>query len=219
MVADACLEEAAEAHPSALIQTLAVAAIPIAFWRGDAATARALVVRLTEVAGRHGSDYWRSFAARFHEALALRGWKDPDGRSRSASFAGIRAANALEADCISTLVNGWVTPETKARAERGDAGWCAPEILRNIGENLRAAGNVDDAEARFVASISLAQSQGALAWQLRATTNLAELWAEQGRVDEAQQLVNDIYSKLTEGLDTADSLRARHLLDRLDISQ
>jgi predicted ATPase/DNA-binding winged helix-turn-helix (wHTH) protein len=218
-VAGACLEEAAQAHPIALIQTLAVAAIPIAFWRGDAATASTLVVRLAEVAERHGSDYWRSFAARFHEALALRGWADPNVRSRSASFAGIRAANALEADCIGTLVNGWVSPESEARAERGDAGWCAPEILRNIGENLRAAGNAEDAEARFVASISLARSQDALAWQLRAATSLAELWAEQGRVGEARQLLNDVYSKLTEGLDTADPLRAKQLLDRLDLSK
>src|SRR5262249_40137648 len=134
-VVAACLDEAAQAHPIALIQTLAVAAIPIAFWRGDAAAARTLVARLTEVARRHGSDYWRSFAARFNEALAVRGWTDTVARSRTASFAGIRAANALEADCISTLVNGWVTPESQSRAESGDAGWCAPEILRNIGAN------------------------------------------------------------------------------------
>ena len=51
--------------------------------------------------------------------------------------------------------------------------------------------------------------------ELRATTSLARLLAEQGFRDEARTLLADIYSWFTEGFDTHDLKDAKALLDEL----
>lgn len=52
-----------------------------------------------------------------------------------------------------------------------------------------------------------------LAWQLRATTSLARLWAEQGRRAEASDLLVPLYGWFTEGFDSPDLREAKALLD------
>jgi len=50
---------------------------------------------------------------------------------------------------------------------------------------------------------------------LRAATDLARLWGEQGRRAEAHELLAPVYSWFTEGFDTADLKDAKALLDTL----
>jgi predicted ATPase len=96
-------------------------------------------------------------------------------------------------------------------------GWCEAELLRLRGEIL-LAGNSD---ARRAAEISLrhaiekAQEQSAKAWELRAATSLARLWAEQDHRIEARDLLGHVYDWFSEGFDTADLKDARQLLDSL----
>jgi predicted ATPase len=52
-------------------------------------------------------------------------------------------------------------------------------------------------------------------WELRATVSLARLWQKQGRVDEARQMLAEIYGWFTEGFDTPDLQEARALLEEL----
>jgi predicted ATPase len=47
---------------------------------------------------------------------------------------------------------------------------------------------------------------------LRAATSLARLWQKQGKVSEAQQLLEPTYRWFTEGFDTSDLQEARTLL-------
>jgi len=51
--------------------------------------------------------------------------------------------------------------------------------------------------------------------ELRAATSLARLWQQQGKHDEARQVLGDIYSWFTEGFDTLDLKDAKELLDAL----
>jgi len=51
--------------------------------------------------------------------------------------------------------------------------------------------------------------------ELRAATNLARLWQQQGKHDEARQVLGDVYDWFTEGFDTADLQDAKALLDAL----
>jgi predicted ATPase len=46
-------------------------------------------------------------------------------------------------------------------------------------------------------------------------TRLARLWGEQGRREEARDLLTPIYDWFTEGFDTADLKDAKRLLDEL----
>ena len=52
-------------------------------------------------------------------------------------------------------------------------------------------------------------------WELRATLSLSRLWQQQGKQDEARQLLTEVYGWFTEGFDTADLQEARALLDVL----
>jgi predicted ATPase len=65
-----------------------------------------------------------------------------------------------------------------------------------------------------VQALRTARQQAAKAFELRAATSLCRLWQSQGRRDEAQHLLADIYSWFSEGFDTADLQEARALLNR-----
>jgi predicted ATPase len=45
--------------------------------------------------------------------------------------------------------------------------------------------------------------------------SMARLWCDQGKRDEARDLVNPVYGWFTEGFDTRDLNEARTLLDAL----
>jgi len=71
------------------------------------------------------------------------------------------------------------------------------------------------AEASFREAISVAQHQSARAWELRAAMSLARLWRDQGKRDEARELLAPVYGWFTEGFDTLDLKEAKALLDEL----
>jgi predicted ATPase len=91
-----------------------------------------------------------------------------------------------------------------------------PEALRLHGELRFKKGQTELAEADFREAIALAQSMGAKAWELRATTSLARLLAKQGRCKEAHTMLAEIYNWFTEGFDTADLKDAKALLEELN---
>jgi predicted ATPase len=63
--------------------------------------------------------------------------------------------------------------------------------------------------------LTVAQSQGAKAWELRTATSLARLWQHQGKRQEARDLLAPIYNWFSEGFDTPDLQEAKVLLDAL----
>jgi predicted ATPase len=64
-------------------------------------------------------------------------------------------------------------------------------------------------------AIAIAQRQQAKSLELRAAMSLAHLWQQQGKRDEARELLAPVYDWFTEGFDTADLQEARALLDEL----
>ena len=52
-------------------------------------------------------------------------------------------------------------------------------------------------------------------WELRAAVSLARLWHDQGRVQQARDLLGPVYGWFTEGFDTRDLKEAKALLDEL----
>jgi predicted ATPase len=111
--------------------------------------------------------------------------------------------------------------EALALAERtGERLWQA-ELYRVRGELLlaqsAAASRAADpqAESCFQQAIEVARRQQAKSWELRATTSLARLWQRQGRIEEARQMLAEIYGWFSEGFDSADLMEARTLLEEL----
>jgi hypothetical protein len=205
-IAEQAVEHAA-GHPFALTQALAMAACPIALWRGDRA-ARALVDRLSEHSARHPSDYWQSWPRSYDAVLT----------SREAPP--VETTNVMELDCVATMAAALVSADTIARVDNGVVGWCAPEILRAQGENIlkrRSKDAQSAAESNYARSLTLARQQGALSWEMRTATSLARLWRDQDRLPEARNLVASTYARFSEGFDTADLRAAKSLLEELDV--
>jgi predicted ATPase/transcriptional regulator with XRE-family HTH domain len=72
-----------------------------------------------------------------------------------------------------------------------------------------------EAESCFWQAIEIVRRQEGKSLELRATVNLARLWRQQGKKDQARRMLADIYGWFTEGFDTIDLQQAKALLDEL----
>src|SRR5215831_6705883 len=70
----------------------------------------------------------------------------------------------------------------------------------------------EEAEACFQQALAIARPQQAQSWELRAAMSLARLWQQQGKRQEAYDLLAPIYGWFTEGFGTADVQEAKALL-------
>ena len=70
-------------------------------------------------------------------------------------------------------------------------------------------------ESHFQRSLAIARRQEAKSFELRAATSLALLWRDQGRQDEARELLAPIFGWFTEGFDMPDLIEAKALLEEL----
>ena len=58
-------------------------------------------------------------------------------------------------------------------------------------------------------------SNKAKSWELRVAMSMARLWRDQGKRDQARDLLAPVYGWFTEGFDTRDLKDANALLDQL----
>jgi len=90
------------------------------------------------------------------------------------------------------------------------------ELLHRVrGDLLTLKGDRAGAERCYLEAIALAKRQSARFLQLRASTNLARLWCDQGKRADARSLLAPIYGWFTEGFDTPILKDAEALLNRL----
>jgi predicted ATPase len=87
-------------------------------------------------------------------------------------------------------------------------------VLQASGQRL-ASDVQADAEACFQQALAVARRQQAKSLELRAAMSLSRLWQQQGKRDEACELLAPIYGWFTEGFDTADLQEAKALLEAL----
>ena len=99
---------------------------------------------------------------------------------------------------------------TKERWFEADIHHTAGEIALMLPE--RDAGK---AQAYFERALAVARKQQAKSWELRAATSMARLWRDQGKRDEARDLLAPVYGWSTEGFDRLDLKEAKALLDEL----
>jgi predicted ATPase len=71
------------------------------------------------------------------------------------------------------------------------------------------------AEECFVHALEISRRCGSKSQELQAAMNLARLWRQQGKIEEARQALTDVYRWFTEGFETADLRRAKTLLAEL----
>jgi len=222
------------AHPYSLSFGLLSASLFYAF-RREVCAVHGHAEAAINLATEQGFPYWMAMGT------MLRGWtlaqqgQAQDGIEQL--HQGLRAFRATGAELwrpyfLALLAEAYGTieqPETglTALAEAltlmdttGERVW-EPELYRLKGALLlqQHAGNQTEAESCFQQAIAIAQNQQAKSLELRTATSLARLWQQQGKRDEARQVLGDVYGWFTEGFDTLDLQEAKALLDALSESR
>ena len=95
--------------------------------------------------------------------------------------------------------------------------WYEAEINRIKGEIALISPklNAEKAEACFERALAVSRKQQAKSFELRASMSMARLWRDQGKWNEARNLLAPVYGWFTEGFSTSDLLEAKALLDAL----
>jgi class 3 adenylate cyclase len=102
----------------------------------------------------------------------------------------------------------------KAQEETAALRWGA-ELHRLEGVALVGLNQLEEGQKALEEALRVARGQQSKAYELRAATNLAQLWGEQGRRAEARDLLAPVYGWFTEGFDTSDLKGAKALLEEL----
>jgi predicted ATPase len=95
--------------------------------------------------------------------------------------------------------------------------WYEAEVNRVAGEIALKSPKRDTVKAYeyFDHALAVARRQQAKSWELRAAMSMARLWRDQGKRDEARELLAPVYGWFTEGFDTLDLREAKALLEEL----
>jgi predicted ATPase len=95
--------------------------------------------------------------------------------------------------------------------------WYEAEVFRIAGDLclIPQGRDVGEAEGHYERALEVARQQEAKSWELRAAMSLARLWRDQGKVQQARELLVPAYGWFTEGFDTRDLKEAKALLDEL----
>jgi class 3 adenylate cyclase/predicted ATPase len=107
--------------------------------------------------------------------------------------------------------------DAAATVETTKERWFEAEVNRIAGEIALKSPDRDSAKANtyFERALEVARQQQAKSWELRAAMSMARLWRDQGKREEARELLAPVYGWFTEGFDTRDLKEAKALLEEL----
>ena len=215
-------------HVFSLAHALQRAAITMALLR-DVESCRVVADELYPLAERN------KFPWQLADAKFLRGWLsalDGDYDAGIAHmvesvnmpfFAGFRPIflpQIAEQELRAGYADRAMATVERARGEAESQGnrFCEPDIFRWRGEILLAQSrdNAAAAEHAFREAMTRAAAQSCRPLELRAATSLAKLLGENGRREEARNLLAPAYAIFTEGFDKPDLLAAKALLAELN---
>jgi predicted ATPase len=77
--------------------------------------------------------------------------------------------------------------------------WWEAEVHRTAGQIalMSPSPEVEKAEVHFNRALAVARQQRAKSWELRASMSLARLWRDQGKVEQARELLAPVYGWFT----------------------
>jgi predicted ATPase len=119
---------------------------------------------------------------------------------------------------LGQIDDAWRCIEEATIMEASGETWYEAEVNRVAGEIALLSPEPDAAKARayFERALAVARQQQAKSWELRAAMSMARLRRDQGKRNEARDLLAPVYGWFTEGFDTRDLKEAKALLDELD---
>lgn len=223
--------EAFEADHALTLCNALAKACPVALFVGDLEAAERYVTMLQDHAARNALASWQAEARCFRSVLTIRrGDAPPAANALGSALEELREIRfALRyIELLGELAEllgraGEVEhglgaiDEAIKRTEANGERWCLAELLRIRGELLllQGAAAAKEAEDQFLRSLECAREQRVLAWELRASTSLARLWAGEQRTLEAREQLAQVFGRYTEGHGSADLRAAAELLETL----
>jgi class 3 adenylate cyclase/predicted ATPase len=224
------LNEGRETGPASLMAAMDVACVGLLV-SGNYATAKALSDELIALAEEKGAIYWKTLGLlKRANLLALTG-------NASGAVSIFTSAVSTYRSIGSTVCLPWYLSHlAMACGELGqfdDARSCIGEAMTAIettkerwyeAEVHRIAGEIalmsperdaTRAETCFGRALAVARAQQAKSLELHAAMSMARLWRDEGKRDEARELLAPVYGWFTEGFDTLDLKEAKALLAEL----
>jgi len=217
-------------HAATSMYALFHATLPLV-WCGNYATTSAIVDELVALAEERGASFWKiqgmrargQLLALTHKATdaiqittsALIAWRSTGSTAFEQFYLTYLARTFAEVDqfddawrCIGEAMTAVVTMKER---------WWEAEVNRTAGEIMLLSPEPDaaKAEAHFEQALTVSRQQQAKSFELRAAMSLARLWRDQGKVQQARELLAPVYGWFTEGFDTRDLNEAKALLEEL----
>ena len=198
---------------------------------GNYAEATALADELVAFADEKGASFWKATGTLEQGCLCVL-----TGKASAAIHMMPVVTSAMRSSgmrlhlplWLSVLANGYAQlgrfdeawrciAEAIAVMETTNEKWCDPQVHQLAGEIALMTPDPDNAkvESHFQRAITLAQAQQAKSFELRAAMGMARLWRDQGKVQQARELLAPAYGWFTEGFDTRDLKEAKALLEKL----
>jgi len=202
-------------------------------WRGNYVETEALAEEAIALAEEKGISFWKGLGMMHRgSVLALTGkasdatqmitsgitaWRSTGATVWLPIFLPLLAMAHAE---LGQLDDAWrCIGEAMTAVEISKETFCEAEIHRRAGEIALKSSRPDAAKAEsyFERALAVARTQQAKSWELRAAMSMARLWRDQGKVQQARELLAPVYGWFTEGFDTLDLKEAKALLDELHV--
>jgi predicted ATPase len=229
--ADHALKDAREiGHAATLMSALSFAPM-VRFLCEEYAATSAQVDESVALADKKGASYWKALGMLNKALVSTMTAKTVDAAQKMAS-----CIVAYRSTGATFLIPWYLSILARAYAEVGlidDAWRCIQEAVALVettkerlleAEFYRIAGEITlmtpkpdtaKAQAYFERALAIARQQQAKSLELRAAMSMARLWRDQGKREEARELLAPVYGWFTEGFDTRDLKEAKVLLDEL----
>jgi class 3 adenylate cyclase/tetratricopeptide (TPR) repeat protein len=223
------LEEARDMGQAGTLFQPLTYAIVTHFLCGNYATAEILANELHTLADEHDAVLWKP------SGLMFRGWAFAvTGRAPEAveliatplAAYQLTGSTVMTPATLSLLAKSYAdlgqlddarrtVDEAKTVIERTKETWFEAFVHRIAGEMALKSPHPDaaKAEACFGHALAVARQQQAKSWELRAAVSMARLWRDQGKPQQARELLAPVYDWFTEGFDTLDLRQAKALLE------
>src|SRR5499427_5765864 len=229
--ASRALEEAREIGQAATLMYALVHALLIHIQCGNYAAANAEADELITLANKKGALFWKAqgmskqgcilaVTGKAAEAVqmitsGIAAWRSTGSTAWMPLYLSYLARAYAE---LGQFEHAWRSiDEAMTAAETAKERWHEADIHRIAGEItlLSQRPSAANAEAYFERALSVARAQQAKSWELRAAMSMARMWRDQGKHQQARDLLAPVYGWFTEGFDTLDLKQAKVLLDAL----
>ncbi|TCL67173.1 winged helix-turn-helix domain-containing protein [Rhizobium sp. BK251] len=188
----------------------------------DYAKARYYADQLKSTIYRHGMPAWIPVANCYSEAIDTLSGARQSPDALLAAFDGLRSGlpqigrHIYYAHLIKALLAIGCVEQALRILEHlfnvGPQRSVLPELLRFRAATERARGRDSDAIATLRESLRLAEQNGARAWTLRSSYDLATVLKDHGQMEQAREVLAPVYNQFTNGFDTGDLMNASALL-------